>query len=186
MGKARYNRRLFDKARGIVLDVGCGLAKQKGAIGIDWAKIPGVDIVHDLSRFPWPVPSNICSRIIMSHVWEHIEPRHRNKTMDECWRIIRHDGQLFIAAPYANTWLANAHPEHYQCPNEGTFRFYDPAYPYYTSGSYRLVKPWKIVLNSPNTSGCIEVILEPRKTERGRPCPVTELSSKTKCSPKSQ
>jgi hypothetical protein len=173
----KTNRKLFDRMAGVKLDVGCGPFKQKGCIGIDRVKLPGVDIVHDLQRFPWPIPSNVCAMIVMSHVWEHIEPKYRSRTMDELWRIIRPDGQLFISAPYAGTLLANSHPEHYLCPTELTFTFYDPGYPLYLSGSYGLVKPWKIVRNDPNMGGCIEVILEPYKDAKGRVCLPKELRS---------
>jgi len=167
---SRVKKRLFAGMMGVKLDVGCGCNKQSGCIGIDYLKLPGVDIVHDIQRFPWPVPSSVCSMILMSHSWEHVEPKYRSRLMDECWRICRWDGQLLIAAPYANSFLANAHPEHYGCPNEATFQFYDPDYPLFISGSYGLVKPWKIVRNEANLGGCIEVILEPRKTKGGRPC----------------
>jgi SAM-dependent methyltransferase len=162
------NKKLFDRAKGIKLDVGCGRNKQPGCLGIDRFPMPGVDIVHDLQRFPWPVPSGICSMIVMSHFWEHVEPRFRTPLMEELWRIIRPDGQLFIACPYAGTWLAHAHPEHYSCPNEATFTFYDPNYPLFWSGSYGRVKPWRIVRQDFNVAGCIEIVMEPYKTEKGK------------------
>lgn len=167
---ARVNAKLFGRMSGVKLDVGCGLNKQPGCIGIDYARLPGVDIVHDLTRFPWPVPPNVCSMIVCSHVWEHIEPKHRTRFMDELWRICRHDGQLLLAAPYAHTFLAAAHPEHYGCPNEATFQCYSPDYPLYQAAMYGRPRPWRIVRNSPNLGGCIEVIMEPYKTQKGRPC----------------
>jgi len=170
MGKKPINRALFRGMAGVSLDVGCGPSKQRGCLGIDRVALPGVDIVHDIQEFPWPVPDNVCARIIMSHVWEHVEPRYRFRLMDELWRIIRPDGQLLIACPYAGTFLAHAHPEHYLCPNEATFQFFDPDYPLFMSGSYGLVRPWKIVRNEPNIAGCIEIILEPRKDKKGKPC----------------
>jgi len=74
------------------------------------------------------------------------------------------------AAPYVNTFLANAHPEHYGCPNELTFQFYDPGFELFKSGSYGMVKPWKLIRNEPNAAGCIEVILEPYKDVKGKAC----------------
>jgi len=174
MTKMRYDRKLFGRMLAVKLDVGCGPNKQKGCIGIDKIKLPGVDIVHDIQRFPWPVPDNVCTMIVMSHIWEHIEPKYRSILMDELWRIIRWDGQLFIAAPYANSFLANAHPEHYGCPNELTFTFYSPDYPLYMSGAYGIVKPWKLIRNDANLSGCIEIILEPYKDKKGKIC-VTKM-----------
>lgn len=168
MRRVQYNKQLFSHMAGVKLDVGCGPNKQQGCIGIDRIKLPGVDIVHDIQEFPWPVPDNVCTMIVMSHLWEHIEPKYRFRLMDELWRIIRWDGQLFIAAPYANSFLANAHPEHYLCPNEATFQFFDPDYTLYMTGAYGMVKPWKIVRNDANFVGCIEVIMEPRKDKKGK------------------
>jgi len=100
--------------------------------------------------------------------------------MDECWRIIRHDGQLLISAPYANTFLANSHPEHYQCPTELTFQFYDPRFELFKSGSYGMVKPWTLIRNEPNVAGYIEVILEPCKDAKGKKCLTKKLVSEMK------
>ena len=118
--KAGYNEKLFKKASGIKLDVGCGLRKAKGFVGMDMWKHPGVDIVHDAQVFPYPIPDSVCHQIVVSHLWEHIEPKYRFPMMDELWRIMRHDGQLFLSCPYANSFLAHAHPAHYMCPNEAS------------------------------------------------------------------
>lgn len=161
--------KLFQKARGIRLDVGCGAHKQKGYIGMDMVKHSCVDIVHDVQKFPWPVPDNSCHTILMSHIWEHIEPKYRFEVMDECWRICRYDGQLLISCPYHGTFLEAAHPAHYMCPNEGTFQFFDPAYFFWHSCCYKKPLPWKLVRNIFAMNGCIEVILEPRKGRDGKP-----------------
>ena len=170
MAKKRYNSRLFAAAAGVRLDVGCGINKQKGFLGLDQVRHPCVDIVHDVQKFPWPVPSQSCMVILMSHLWEHIEPKYRFEVMDELWRIVRHDGQLLISAPYATSFLAFAHPAHYMCPNEATFQFFDPDYPLWHACSYKKPKPWKIVRNDANLAGCIEIVLEPRKDKKGKAC----------------
>ena len=182
MGR-RIRHKLFTDMAGVKLDVGCGANKQAGFIGIDRERLPGVDIVHDIQRFPWPVPANCATMILLSHLWEHVEPKYRHRLMDECWRICRHDGQLLISAPYATSFLAFAHPEHYGCPNEATFQFYDPDYALYHSGGYGKLRPWRIVRNDANLTGCIEVILEPRKDWRGRICLPKDATSATKRSP---
>ena len=38
-----------------ILDLGCGSVKVEGAVGLDNVGIPGVDIVHDLLDFPYPI-----------------------------------------------------------------------------------------------------------------------------------
>ena len=172
--KLRYNKRLFEKAPKLIgLDIGCGKFKHAPIygmpfLGMDLVKHSCVDIVHDLTRFPWPVPSNGIQIIIASHVWEHIEPKYRFGFMDECWRICRPSGQLWLSSPHAGSILEAGHPAHYMCPNVLTFQFFDPDFRLYHSCSYKPPKPWKIIRNDPNLGGCIELVMEPRKTERGR------------------
>ena len=58
----------------IQLDVGCGGNKRPGWVGLDIRPLPGVDIVHDIEDFPWPLPDD-CARVIqLSHIIEHIPP----------------------------------------------------------------------------------------------------------------
>lgn len=165
---SRYEK-LFEKSKGIKLDVGCGINKQKGFLGMDMFDHSSVDIVHDAQEFPWPIPDNICFQIMMMHFWEHVEPKYRFELMDELWRICRYDGQLMISSPYAGSHLEAAHPAHYMCPNESTFQFFDPDYFLWHACSYKKPLPWKIVRNSPTIGGCIELILEPRKNKDGTP-----------------
>ena len=176
----RINRALFQKARGIKLDVGCGQFKQKGFVGLDQHKQTGVDIVHDIQHFPWPVPDNSCFQVLMSHVWEHVEPKYRFAVMDELWRIIRHDGQLLLSCPYAGSYLEAAHPAHYMCPNEATFQFFDPDFMLWHSCSYKKPLPWKIVRSVFSLNGCIEMILEPRKDKKGKPVIPAKLPEQKK------
>ncbi len=170
----KFNDKIFERAKGVRLDVGCGIFKQKGFIGLDMMAHENVDIVHDIQEFPWPVPDDICSQVLMSHIWEHIEPKYRFGVMDELWRICRHDGQLLLNCPHAGSWLESAHPAHYMCPNEGTFQFFDPDYTLWHSCSYKKPLPWKIIRNDPNIAGCIEVVMEPRKDEKGKALPMSE------------
>ena len=169
--KRSQNAKLFSSAAGVKLDVGCGIFKQKGCLGMDMIRHKNVDIVHDIQCFPWPVPDDVCTFILLSHVFEHVESKHRFALMDELWRICRYDGQLFIACPYAGSFLEAAHPAHYMCPNEATFQFFDPDYQLWHSCSYQKPKPWKIVKNDPMIGGTIEVIMEPRKDRSGKAHP---------------
>lgn len=176
MGK--FDKQLFEHASGVCLDVGCGLFKQKGFLGMDMVEHPDVDIVHDIQQFPWPVPDNICLQIRLSHVWEHIEPKYRFQLMDELWRICHHDGQLRLSAPHAGSPLEAAHPAHYMCPNEMTFQFFDPDCRLYHSCSYKKPLPWRIINCIFSLNGCIELIMEPRKDKEGKPIVRTDNDNK--------
>lgn len=59
---------------GIKLDIGCGSAKQPGFVGLDYRPLPGVDIVQDITKFPWVLPDESVSLAMASHVLEHINP----------------------------------------------------------------------------------------------------------------
>lgn len=176
---SRTNKGLFAKAAGVNLDVGCGRNKQKGFLGMDRVRMPGVDLVWNIEKFPWPVPSDACRTILLSRVWGTIEPKRQGRLMDELWRICRHDGQVIISDFYALSPLACAYPGYYQCPTEFTFMFYAPDYDDLLRQLLRQARmdydgarglPWKIVRNEPNVAGCIEVILEPYKDKKGLVC----------------
>lgn len=65
---------IIKKNQSIKVDLGCGAAKQNGWVGIDNRAEPGVDIVHDLTLFPWPLPDNCASIVMASHLLEHMNP----------------------------------------------------------------------------------------------------------------
>ena len=65
---------LKENNQGIKLDIGCSGYKHKGFVGMDIRPEPGVDIVHNLEQFPYPLPDNSCSIILASHVLEHMNP----------------------------------------------------------------------------------------------------------------
>lgn len=63
-----------DKAL-VKIDLGCGENKMPGAIGVDFRQVRGVDIVQNLTLFPWKnVPSEVADIVMSSHLLEHINP----------------------------------------------------------------------------------------------------------------
>jgi SAM-dependent methyltransferase len=66
---------LKDKNLGAKIDIGCGANKQgPDWVGMDYRDMPGVDIVHDITMFPYPIPDEAFSLAVTSHVIEHINP----------------------------------------------------------------------------------------------------------------
>jgi hypothetical protein len=65
---------LLKSKSGIRLDIGCGANKVKGFVGMDYRPLEGVDIVHDVMLFPWPLPDESVQTAIASHMLEHISP----------------------------------------------------------------------------------------------------------------
>ena len=127
--------------KGILLDVGCRDRKELNWVGIDSVARPGVDIVHDLEKFPYPVESGSCITIKASNIAEHINPKLFFRWMDELWRMLKPDGQLVLSAPYAGSIGFWHDPTHICHITEVTFQFLDPDFPLYQQ--YR-PKPWNI------------------------------------------
>ena len=66
---------LLNEKGGIQLDIGSGANKQPGGyVGMDYRALPGVDIVHNVLTYPWPLPDESVIRAVCSHLVEHIPP----------------------------------------------------------------------------------------------------------------
>lgn len=72
--KTKENDIFTSKAK-VTIDLGCGENKYPGAIGIDFRAMNGVDVVQNLTVFPWlNVPSEVADVAMSSHLLEHINP----------------------------------------------------------------------------------------------------------------
>lgn len=92
------------------LDLGCGGRKLPGATGIDALALPGVDIVHDLSVFPWPVKDATYDVVFANHFLEHAEDVI--KTLGEMHRVLKPGGRAVIQVPYFRATDAFGDPTH--------------------------------------------------------------------------
>ena len=146
--------------RGILLDIGCGENKQPNFTGMDKRDLPGVDIVHDLEEFPYPIKDSDCLTITGSHIIEHIKPWLMIDFMNELWRIMKVDGQLALSAPYGWSYGYIQDPTHCNPCNEATFDYFDSTKPLYQI--YK-PKPWCVEHCTWQQTGNIEVVL--RKIE---------------------
>jgi SAM-dependent methyltransferase len=151
---------LLKNKSGIRLDIGCGEGKHPGFVGMDNRPLPGVDIVHDVESFPWPLPDECVLTAVASHLVEHIEPHGGvfMRFMDEVWRVMKPDGEFAIVTPYAGSVGFYQDPTHCNPCNENTFRYFDPED---ESGLWRIYKPnpWKIKVNNYNMNGNLEIVL---------------------------
>jgi SAM-dependent methyltransferase len=92
-----------------VLDIGCGLNKLKGAIGLDHVKLDGVDVVADLNK-QLPFESNQFDAVFANQVLEHVD--NIIGLVYEVHRILKLNGIFLAHAPYFRSSWAHIDPTH--------------------------------------------------------------------------
>jgi SAM-dependent methyltransferase len=107
-----------------VLDIGCGKSKIQGAIGVDFNANLGVDVVHDLNKFPYPFDEREFDQIHIRDTLFLLD--NPLKVMEEVYRICKPGGGVVVVQPYfrsvwnfVDPWVKNFATVH-------SFAFYDP------------------------------------------------------------
>jgi SAM-dependent methyltransferase len=106
------------------IHLGCGTDVLPGWVNVDSARIPGVDVVHDLTSFPWPFESNRFREVRMVHVLEHLPDTIR--TLEEIHRICAPSAEVTIHVPYWNSRDMMTDPTHKRSFSEYSFDYFDP------------------------------------------------------------
>lgn len=139
---------------GMKLNIGCGHDLKEGWVNHDLADLPGVNIIHDLTKFPWPWRDGEFEEVSMKAVLEHLPDTI--KSLEELHRISKVDAKIHLVVPYWNSWEAITDPTHKVQFNEFTFEFFDPnkwrcqKRHYYSSARFRIVKQgYYIALGKP-------------------------------------
>ncbi len=148
-----------------VVDVGCGGAKLAGALGVDASPGPGVDVVADLDRYPWPFPDNSFDILNCNNVVEHID--NVVKTMEELHRIGKNGAVIIIDTCHF------AHPNSYRDPTHkwhftfGTFDYFtgDIEYPRYSECTFRMLKK-EFRFKKKHCRGRLYAFFSPRRYEK--------------------
>lgn len=112
-----------------VLDIGCDGKKTPGAVGMDFYAYPDVEVVHDMTKFPWPFPEGAFDYAVAHQVLEHI-PHRDDETagrdllfsiFDEVYRILRPGGVFEFDVPHVRSRMAVMDITHRRFFNEDTF-----------------------------------------------------------------
>jgi predicted SAM-dependent methyltransferase len=122
----------------IKLDLGCGTSKKEGYIGVDSLSLPGVDIVHNLTVFPYPFSDNYADEILMDNVLEHLPQPLR--VVEELYRICKKDAKVIIAVPYFRSYYATIDPTHVNFFGTNWFNYFDPNHPFQKKYQYSYAK----------------------------------------------
>jgi SAM-dependent methyltransferase len=117
------------------LDVGCGINKLPGAIGIDRNPSSRADVLCDLDHMPYPFRDSSFDRLQAVHVIEHVADVIR--AMEEFHRLVRAGGEVIIVTPHytdfssfcdpTHRWHLNSFSLRYFGENHGGFGYYSAA-----------------------------------------------------------
>jgi len=80
------------------LNLGSGMKPLKGFINVDFTQRKGVDVVHNLEKFPYPFKDNSVDYIMMDNILEHLEDTI--KVMQEIHRISKPNTIIDIIVPH--------------------------------------------------------------------------------------
>lgn len=102
---ARAVRRRFDRARDLLVNVGCGDRGQPGWVNVDGFRAPGVTCVFDC-RSGLPFPDGAARAIFSEHLLEHLDYAEEAPWfLRECHRVLERGGVLRIIVPDAEQYL---------------------------------------------------------------------------------
>ena len=121
-----------------ILDVGCGINKFPGAIGIDRNRATAADVICDLDRFPYPFADGSFDGLRAIHVIEHLTDVIR--TMEEFHRLVKPGGRVRIETPHYTDHSSFCDPTHKHHLTSFSFRYFGAnhgGFGYYTQAKFR-------------------------------------------------
>jgi len=80
------------------LNIGSGNDIMQNCINLDRVKKEGVDVIHELNKFPYPFPDNHFDVIYAYHIIEHLDSV--DIVLKELYRILKKEGLLYIRVPH--------------------------------------------------------------------------------------
>lgn len=121
-----------------VLDVGCGINKYPGAIGVDRNVHTRADVVADLDHIPYPFFDSSFREVRAIHVIEHVADVIR--LMEEFHRVLEPDGIAVIVTPHYTDFSSFCDPTHRWHLNSFSLRYFGEdhaGYSYYSRARFR-------------------------------------------------
>jgi SAM-dependent methyltransferase len=116
-----------------ILDVGCGVNKLSGSIGLDRNPRSRADVLADLDHAPYPFRDDVFDAIQATHVIEHVADVM--KTMEEFHRLTRRGGRIRLTTPHYTDFSSFCDPTHRWHLNSFSFRYFgedNAGYGYYS------------------------------------------------------
>jgi SAM-dependent methyltransferase len=111
-----------------ILDIGCGMRKKPGAIGLDCNPATQADVIHSLEVFPYPFPDSEFDLVYADNSLEHLD--NVIGALEEIHRITKGGATVKIIVPYFRAHWAYNDPTHKRFFSSETMYHFDPAHPY--------------------------------------------------------
>jgi len=148
MSFPKFQLNLYNAPVEKILDVGCGVNKFEGAIGLDNNPRTGADVIHDLGLVPYPFEDNEFDFVISRHVVEHVPDVVA--FVEELWRITKPGGRIKLVAPhYTNPdWATD--PTHKNHLNSYSFNSFIPerqVFDFYTEVKLKPISTYVSITN---------------------------------------
>src|SRR5438093_8325600 len=94
----------------VVLDLGCGMRKMPGSIGIDRRPSPVVDCLYDLDDPKWPIRDGSVDVVWANQVIEHVADAVA--FLDKIHACLRPGGDVVLLTPHYSSPYAWSDPTH--------------------------------------------------------------------------
>jgi predicted SAM-dependent methyltransferase len=114
------------------INLGSGNDPKEGYTNLDHLDLPNVDVVHNLLHFPYPFEDNSAEKIHCADVIEHLPNFTKDDKpmitafIEECHRILKPGGELYIQTPGYNAEFLYQDPTHVRGFHIKTFDLFDP------------------------------------------------------------
>lgn len=130
----------------IKISIGCGQKAEEGFIGLDNV-FYGHNVIWEASK-KLPYQDDSAEFIKAHNFIEHIERQKWQSVFNECWRILKKDGQLEIVVPNAerSLGLALSDPTHLSLWVNGTLKYLRGDRPRNSDIGF---KHWEVLINKP-------------------------------------
>ena len=134
------------------IDIGCGMQKKHGFVGIDRIEMPGVEIICDLDKQKIPLDDNSVSEVYSMHFLEHTA--NILFVMEEIWRVCETGAKISISVPYFDSVGAFRDPTHKGFFSYETFDYFtdtDKFPSFYSKAKFKIVNK-KLLFYSANSN----------------------------------
>ena len=144
------------------LNLGCGDNIKPGWLNHDLTlHSKGIDCIHDLDVLPWPWADNSMAVINSISVFEHLK-LDLIQILNECWRILKPRGILYVKYPVFTSPRIHDDPTHRWQWSQYSFDFVDQTTNYGNEYWFYTPNKWTILKKEVDRCNC-KISLRPIK-----------------------